>query len=309
MGITGRAAVVRLVVLAVLWGSSFLFASVALKGLPPGVLTVVRLALGAGLLFAVCRARNVALPSEPRTWAHLAAVAGIGNVIPLLLFAYAMRSLDSSVGGMLNATTPLWTVLIGFCTGSAGLIHRRYVGGLVAGLVGTLLVVGVWPRGHELPAIPTLLGVLAAASYGASYVYIDRYMSRLERPPISLATGQLIAGTALATVALPVAGSHSIEGVSLTPGVMLATIALGALCTALATVLNIRQVAEVGPAASVVLYLLPVVATLLGWLVLGERITPTAIVGTTIVLSGVALTKAPRVKAAVPERPPVPTNS
>jgi drug/metabolite transporter (DMT)-like permease len=74
-------------------------------------------------------------------------------------------------------------------------------------------------------------------------------------------------------------------------------------------VLNIRQVAEVGPAASVVLYLLPVVATLLGWLVLGERITPTAIVGTTIVLSGVALTKAPRVKAAVPERPPVPTNS
>ena len=316
MGITGRAAVVRLVALAALWGSSFLWATIALRGLPPGVLTVVRLALGAGLLLAVCRLRNIALPNDPRVWAHLTTVAAIGNVIPLLLFAYAMRSLESSVGGMLNATTPLWTVFFGVCTGSAGLIRARYLAGLVAGLAGTLLVVGAWPIGAGLPVDPTILGLLAAASYGASYVYIARYMAPLDWPPIALAAGQLLAGTGLATMALPVSGPHSLEGASLRPEVLLATVVLGALCTGLATVLNIKQVAEVGAAASVVLYLLPVVATLLGWVVLGERITLTAILGTAVILSGVALTKAPRRKVVADgagdtdtHRPPVPTNS
>ena len=302
MGITGRAAVVRLVALALLWGSSFLWASIAVRGLPPGVLTVVRLAIGAGLLLVVCRLRNIPLTNEPRVWAHLATVAAIGNVIPLLLFAYAMRSLDSSVGGMLNATTPLWTVLIGVCTGSGSLIRPRYLIGLLAGLAGTLLVVGVWPAGNGLPVAPTALGLVAAASYGASYVYIDRYMSRLDRPAIALAAGQLLAGTVLATIALPVAGPHSLEGASLGPEVLLSTLALGVLCTGLATVLNIRQVAEVGPAASVVLYLLPVVAALLGWLVLGERITTAAVLGTVVVLIGVALTRVPGRKVRPTDR-------
>lgn len=315
MGITGRAAVVRLAVLAVLWGSSFLWASIALRGLPPGVLTVVRLAIGSALLLAVCRVRAIRVPPEPRVWVHLAVVAAIGNVLPLLLFAYAVRSLDSHIGGMLNATTPLWTLLVVACVGGTGRIQGRYVVGLLSGLLGTVLIVGIWPPGHGLPAGPTMLGLLAAASYGASYVYIDRYMARLDRSPIALAAGQLVTATALATIALPVTGPHSLDAVTLSPDVVVATVALGALCTALATVLNIRQVAEVGPAASVVLYLLPVVAAVLGWLVLGEQITLSTAVGTAVVLAGVALTKAPRRPtntggdAGTPHRPPVPTNT
>ena len=307
MGITGRSARVRLAVLAVLWGSSFLWAAIALRGLPPGVLTVVRLAIGSGLLLAVCRIRGIRIPSEPRVWVHLAVVAAIGNVIPLLLFAYAVRSIDSHVGGMLNATTPLWTLAIGVCLGGAGPVRGRYLGGLLAGLVGTLLVVGAWPPGEGLPAGPTMLGLTAAASYGASYVYIDRYMAPLDRSPIALAAGQLVAGTALALSALPVTGPHSLEAVRLGPDVIIATIALGAFCTGLATVLNIRQVAEVGPAASVVLYLLPIVAAALGWLVLDEKITPITLVGTAIVLVGVAMTRRPT--RAIDGRAQVPTNS
>ncbi|MFI5955439.1 DMT family transporter [Cryptosporangium sp. NPDC051539] len=284
--------------LAALWGSSFLWAAIALRGLPPGVLTVVRLALGSALLLAFCRLRGIRIPAEPRVWVHLAVVAAIGNVIPLLLFAYAVRSIDSHVGGMLNATTPLWTVLIGLCTGVTGRIRGRYVAGLLAGLVGTLLVVGTWPPGTGLPAVPTILGLLAAASYGASYVYIDRYMSRIDRPPVALAAGQLVAGTALALLALPVTGPHSLDGVRLGPEVIIATITLGAFCTGLATVLNIKQVAEVGPAASVVLYLLPIVAAILGWLVLGEQITLGTIVGTAVVLVGVGLTRMKRPETA-----------
>ncbi|WP_170324064.1 DMT family transporter [Cryptosporangium phraense] len=294
MGITGRAPLVRLVVLAGLWGSSFLWAAVALKGLPPGVLTVVRLALGSALLLGFCRLRGIRIPAEPRVWTHLAVVAAIGNVIPLLLFAYAVRSIDSHVGGMLNATTPLWTLAIGICTGATGRIRGRYVAGLLAGLVGTLLVIGTWPPGEGLPAVPTMLGLLAAASYGASYVYIDRYMSKIDRPPVALAAGQLVAGTVLALLTLPVTGAHSLDGVRLTPAVVLATITLGAFCTGLATVLNIRQIAEVGQAASVVLYLLPVVAAVLGWLVLDEHITAGTVVGTAVVLVGVGLTRAKR---------------
>ncbi|SHM99658.1 DMT family transporter [Cryptosporangium aurantiacum] len=316
MGITGRAAFVRLVVLAALWGSSFLWAAIALRGLPPGVLTVVRLALGSALLLAICRFRGIRIPAEPRVWIHLAVVAAIGNVIPLLLFAYAVRSIDSHIGGMLNATTPLWTLAIGVCLGGVAGVPRRYVAGLLAGLVGTLLVVGAWPPGERLPAVPTILGLIAAASYGASYVYIDRYLSRIDRPPIALAAGQLVAGTALALIALPVAGPHSLDGVRLGPDVVVATIALGAFCTGLATVLNIRQVADVGPAASVVLYLLPVVAAVLGWLVLGEQITPSTIVGTAVVLVGVALTRSPRRttiddsgEPGTQQRPEIPTNS
>ncbi|GAA3386657.1 DMT family transporter [Cryptosporangium minutisporangium] len=316
MGITGRAAFVRLVVLAALWGSSFLWAAIALRGLPPGVLTVVRLALGSALLLAICRIRGVRIPAEPRVWVHLGVLAAIGHVIPLLLFAHAVRSIDSHVGGTLNATTPLWTLAIGVCLGTSGRIPGRYVAGLLAGLVGTLLVVGAWPPGDRLPVVPTVLGMIAAASYGASYIYIDRYMARVDRPPIALAAGQLVAGTALALIALPVAGPHSLDGVRLGPDVIVATIALGAFCTGMATVLNIRQVADVGPAASVVVYLLPVVAAVLGWLVLDEQITPSTIVGTAVVLVGVALIRTPRRpttddrgEPGTQQRPQVPTNS
>jgi len=107
-----RSSLVRLVVLALIWGSSFLWIKLALRSFSPGEIVVVRLALGALVLYAFLKARGEHLPSGARVWAHLGVAALFANVIPFALFAYGERQVDSAVAGILNATTPLWTILV-----------------------------------------------------------------------------------------------------------------------------------------------------------------------------------------------------
>src|SRR3984893_8161710 len=105
-GAMRRSSLVRLVALALIWGSSFLWIKLSLRSLSRGEIVVVRLALGALVLYAFLKARGERLPIGANVWAHLVIAALFANVIPFALFAYGERQVDPAVAGILNATTP-----------------------------------------------------------------------------------------------------------------------------------------------------------------------------------------------------------
>ena len=107
-----RSALPRIGLLALIWGSSFLWIKLADRGFSPVEVTLARLALGAAVLFAIVLARREHLPRSARVWTHVAVAALFANAIPYLLFAVAEQSVNSSTAGIINATTPLWTVVL-----------------------------------------------------------------------------------------------------------------------------------------------------------------------------------------------------
>jgi len=282
-----RASVVRLALLALLWGSSFLWIKIAVDGLSPVQLVLARLALGALVLLVVIRARGLRLPSSAATWRHLAVAALIANAIPYLLFAVGERTVDSGLAGALNATTPLWAFGVGLAVRAEHRASRRRLVGLLAGFVGALLILAPWRSGTAGSLLGALACLAAAASYGVSYVYMGRYLTNRGLPPLVLSAAQLTAATGLLVLATPVAG---LQPVKLSDTIVAATLILGALGTGAAYVLNYRLITDEGAtAASTVTYLLPVVSVALGIVVRGEPATWHLLVGTVIVLAGVAL--------------------
>lgn len=280
----------RIAALALLWGSSFVWIKLSLRGLTPTQILVTRLALGASTLLVILRARGERLPSDRATWLHLVCAALFGNVVPYLLFAVAEQQVDSGVAGMLNATTPLWTVVLAVATRQ----HRhpsimQFVG-VVVGLVGTALIFAPWTAGTQFTSRGALLCLLAATSYAISYVYIARFLATTGNNPLALSAGQLLAATGPALLALPT--FDGLRAPHWRVDAIASVVILGVLGTGLAYVLNYRIISDDGAiAASVVIYLLPVVAIILGAVMLGESLTGHALLGVLVVLVGVATTR------------------
>jgi len=288
----------RLALLALLWGSSFLWIKLALDGLSPVQLALVRLALGAAILLLIVRVRRLRLPRDRATWLRLTVAALVGNVIPYLLFAIGEQTVSSSLAGALNATTPLWTLGIGLAARTERQISTMGVVGLLVGFTGALVILAPW----NTPGTGAIGGALAclgaAASYGLSYVYMGRQLAGRGLSPLVLSAAQLTAATGLLVLVTPIAGLQRLQ---LSPAVLVAISILGALGTGAAYVLNYRLITDEGPTAtSTVTYLLPVVAVVLGIVFLGEPAAAHLLIGTGIVLVGIAL---------VQRRTPAPTST
>jgi drug/metabolite transporter (DMT)-like permease len=278
---------VRLALLALLWGSSFLWIKLALDGLSPVQLVLVRLALGAVVLVAVVRIRRLRLPHDRATWLHLTVAALVANAIPYLLFAIGEQTVSSSLAGALNATTPLWTLGIGLAARTERQVTPMRVLGLLVGFAGALVILAPWnaPSPGAIGGALACLG--AAASYGLSYVYMGRRLAGRGLSPLVLSAAQLTAATGLLVLVTPLAG---LQPVQLTPAVLTAISILGVLGTGAAYVLNYRLITDEGATAtSTVTYLLPVVAVVLGIVFLGEPAAAHLLIGTGIVLVGIAL--------------------
>src|SRR5690242_12783229 len=135
---------VRMGLLALLWGSGFLWIKLALTGLSPIGITVTRCGLGAATLLVLALAGRQRLPRDRRTWGHLTVAAFFCNALPFALFSIGEQTVDSGLAGVLNATTPLWSVLIGLAVGTdRGLGPVRF-GGLLLGFGGVLLIFAPW---------------------------------------------------------------------------------------------------------------------------------------------------------------------
>jgi drug/metabolite transporter (DMT)-like permease len=281
----------RLGLLAALWGSSFLWIKLALHGLSPVQLTALRLAIGAAVLIAVVHARGLRLPRERETWQALILAAFFANALPYTLFGVGERSVDSTLAGAINATTPLCTFAFGL-VGRAGRsdaepLGTRRVAGLVVGFAGAVLLLAPWRAGHGGTTGGSLACLIASAAYGLSFVYMGRRLVGRGIPPLVLAAGQLTAATGWALIALPFLGRSAVHP---HPEVIGAVAAIGLGGTGLAFVLNYKLVVDEGPAvASTVTYLMPIVSVLLGAAFLDESVEPNLILGTAVVLAGVAL--------------------
>lgn len=287
--------------LALFWGSSFLWIKMGLASFTPVQMTFVRCVLGATVLVVLCYAGRNRLPKDRRLWGHLAVSALVGNAVPFTLFAVGEQTVDSGVAGVLNATTPLWALLIGIMLRSERDLSATKIGGLVLGFAGTLLIFSPWEASFASWGAVILL--VAAAMYAVSFAYIGRFISGRGVAPIALSASQITAATALTALALPVSG---LDPIHLRWDAAIAVAVLGIFGTGFAFALNYRIITDEGPTnAATVGYLLPVVSVLLGALFLDEKLTPHVVAGMVVVLGGVALTRVRRRRVVPPAPLPV----
>lgn len=273
---------VDLLLLAALWGASFLFMRIAVPQFGPLPLMALRCAIGAAVLapllawrggFGVLRQRPVAFGM----------VGLLNSALPFVLFGFATLTLSAGFSALLNATTPLWAALVAFAWfGEAP--SRRQLVGLAIGFGGVLVLVS--GRGAIVPG--SLLAVSAALaatlSYGVSACHARRHMAGT--PALALAAGSQIAATAVLAVPAALAWPEQMPDAR----AWLAVLALGAACTGLAYVLYFRLLTRAGAStATAVTFLVPVFAVLWGGFFLGERPTPTMLVGGGVILAGTAL--------------------
>ncbi|MER7015750.1 DMT family transporter [Saccharopolyspora sp. NPDC000359] len=278
----------RLAALALLWGSSFLLIKLALAALAPTQIALTRIVLGALVLLVLCAARGLRVSRDRVVWRHVAVAALFGSTLPWVLFGIGEQTVDSGLTGVLNATTPLWTVLFGVLVTRQAPPPAR-LGGLLLGFLGVLLIFAPW-QGADMLSWGVLACLGAAVSYGAAYVYIGRKLTGQHGPPpLVLAAMQMIAATGYAVVALPLDGLRPVHW---DPLALVSVTVLGVFGTGLAFALNYRIISDEGATtASTVTYLMPIVSVLLGWWLLDEGLGLRILLGMAVVLIGVLLTR------------------
>ncbi|MCE7005989.1 DMT family transporter [Kibdelosporangium philippinense] len=285
-------------ILALLWGSSFLWIKFALQAMSPGQIAIGRILLGAAVLVVLCYSGRQRLPKDRKIWAHLVFAAFFGNALPFFLFGFGEETVDSGIAGVLNATTPLWALLIGVLIRQERKLFSLRMLGMVVGFAGTLLIFAPWQAGG-LTSWGALAILGAAASYAVSYTYIGLKLSGKGTAPIALSAAQLVTASGLSMLLLPIDG---FEPITLSPLGVIAVVILGVFGTGFAFALNYRLIADEGAvAATAVGYLLPVVSVLLGAVVLGEPVTARVVVGMVVVLLGVGMTRWQPKAVASPE--------
>jgi drug/metabolite transporter (DMT)-like permease len=276
----------RLLLLAFIWGWSFLFIKVAVEGMSPPTVAFARVALGALVLVITLKSTHRSLPRDPVLWRHFTIAAVFANALPFTLLAWGEERITSALTSVLNASTPLFTAII-----AALFLKDRLKGLQVAGLllgfvgVGVAAGFGAGDLGGS-SVLGSLAAVLAGLFYGIAFVYMRRNLTGIE--PTVAAAGQLVMATVLL---LPFAAATSVaNGLYLTPRRVLAISALGVVGTGAAYILNYRIIAEVGATrASVVTYIIPVVAVTVGIVVLSEPFEWRIVYGGVLIVAGIVL--------------------
>jgi drug/metabolite transporter (DMT)-like permease len=275
-----------LFLLSILWGGSFFFIEVALEGLPPFTLVLLRVGLAAALLYAILRLRGGRLSADPLLWRDLFSMALLNNVVPFSLFAWGQSEIAGGLASILNATTPLWAVIVAHLLTDEKATAGRVVG-VVLGFGGVVLMIGgdaLAGVGADVLAQIACLG--ATLSYALAGLYGRRFKA-MGLPPLAAATGQLAAA---AVVLLPVAIlADAPWGAAPAPRVWAAVAGLVLLSTAVAYILYFRLLASAGPTnLMLVTFLIPATAILLGWLVLGEALGTQHFLGLAFIGAGLA---------------------
>ncbi|WP_436317613.1 DMT family transporter [Streptomyces griseoaurantiacus] len=279
----------RFGLLSLIWGFSFLLIKVGTHAYAPFQVTFGRLLFGTAVLVAAMAVKRERLPRGARTWGHLAVAALLLNALPFSLFAYAELTVPSTLAGICNATSPLWGMALSLVALSEDRPTRRRFAGLGLGFLGVLTVLGAWQGFHGLDATGTAMALLASLSYPVGWIYVRRTLAGTGASHLSLTGAQLL----LATVQLAVVTPLFTELPHAFPVLpLLAVLALGALGTGLAVLLQYGLVAEVGPTtAQMVTYFIPMIATAAGVAILHEPLAWSTPVGAVIVVAGAALTQ------------------
>jgi drug/metabolite transporter (DMT)-like permease len=277
------------IALGIVWGCSFIFIKLGLEFLTPVGVAFGRVSLGAITLLLWARYKGISLPKGGSMWFHLWILSLLLNVIPGYLFAVAETEVTSILAGIINAVTPLMTLLAIMLAFREEKPKSYQVVGLLLGFVGVLTVLGAWEGLGENPASAVIALLCAVACYGISCPYSRKYVLPKKVKAESLAAGQLTMG---AITLLPV---YLIDGITTTnyrPGPVIAMLTLGILGSGFAYIWNFKIMEAAGSAiASTVTYVTPVVAVIVGIIFLGEGVTWYEPVGGLIVLLGAAISQ------------------
>ena len=275
--------------LGLVWGCSFIFIKLGLEFLTPFGVAFVRCALGAITLLIVVKLMKIDLPKEKSTWYKLWIVAMLLNVVPGILFAYAELHVTSVLAGIINATTPLATLIVMLIAFREEKLKAEQVYGLLLGGLGVMVVLGIWQGigDNQLTGVIALL--IAVTCYGISFPYSKRNIIPLGLKSEAAATTQLIMA---AITLLPFYLYDGISQDNYRPANIFAMLALGILGSGFAYIWNFSIIAAAGSSiASSVTYLTPVVAVFVGWLFLGEVIVWHEPVGALLVILGAAVSQ------------------
>ena len=292
-----------LLIVAGVWGGSFMLTAIAIRDLPVPVVALFRTGVGALVLLPVALRRGALAGLRAQLWAVL--VLGVVQLAaPFLLLGYGQRSVPSGLAGILVSSTPLWTALLAVWIDHEERSRGRGLVGLAVGIVGVVLLCGLELSG----SLDTLAGaamlLLGALSYALGG-FLGKHRVR-GMTAVGAITGAMVAGSvALAPFALATLPHHA-------PGLgpLAAAIALGAISGGLGWLLYYTVLADSGPAkAAVSLYLVPAFAVIYGVMILGESLTAAEIVGLVLVVSGSWLAASqgpPAARTHTPHEPPRP---
>lgn len=307
---------VKLLTLALIWGSSFLLMKVGLDDLHPVQIVALRIVLAAVTLGLLLRLTGGRLPRGRRVWGHLFVCSLFLTVLPFTGFVTGELYVSSALAGIGNATTPIATVLCALAILPSERLTARKVLAVAIGFVGVVVIAEPWNLTGRPDPLGFALVVLAATSYGVGWTYNRRTLAGVDLGGLAQPTALLLCGT---VAVVPVVVGWWLLGAGgrgapweLAPQdtasdayplwlSLTAIAALGIVGTGLAYILQYDVVRAAGTViGSTVTYLIPVVSVLLGVLVLGERLGPAQLVGFAIVLgAALAVNRVPRTQIAV----------
>ena len=284
--IMNRSEWAMLVTLSVLWGGSFFFAEIALESLPPLTIVTLRVGLAAITLWLVVLALKLPIPNSPPIWIAFLTMGLLNNVLPFSLIVWGQSQISSGLAAILNATAPLFGVIV------AGILLRDEsatplkITGVVVGFAGVIVMMDL--SSIATSSLLAQLAILAAAlSYACASVYGRRFKAT-GLNPILVAAGQVTGSTLLLLpIALWVDGNDPYANVP--AQVWAAIISLAVFSTAAAYILYFKLLASAGATNILLVTLLvPVSAILLGWLFLEESLQTPHIIGMAMIALGLS---------------------
>lgn len=283
----GRVEWSLLLLLSGLWGGSFFFAKIALVELPPLTLVFLRVAIAAAALWLVLRLLGKPVPTSRRIWIAFFVMGFLNNLVPFSLLFWGQTQIGAGLASIFNAMAPVFTVIVAhFWTVDEKLSHGKFMGVLL-GAIGVTVMIGVdVSNGLGWWTILAMVGcVAAAASYGVASVYGRRFQ-KMSVEPTSVAFGQV---TATAIMMLPIMTVIDQPWTLTMPSstAVSAVLALALVSTALGYVIFFRILAKGGATnISLVTFLIPISAILLGAQFLGESLAAHHVVGMALIFLG-----------------------
>ncbi|KAA3505192.1 DMT family transporter [Rhizobium rhizogenes] len=277
-----------LVALSLLWGGSFFFIGIAVKELPPVTIVTLRVSLAATALLIVCRIMGLHLPRQWAVWRAFFGMGLLNNIIPFCLIVWGQTHIASGLASILNATTPLFTVMVAhFLTADEKMTGNKLAGVLI-GFAGVATMIGPAAFGGAISGLWGQIAILGAAiSYSFAGIFGRRFKA-MGVPPLMTATGQISSSTLmLIPAALLIDKPWTLAMPSL--GTWGALIGIALLSTALAYLIFFRILATAGATnLALVTFLIPVSAILLGSLILGEQLEIKHFAGMAMIAAGLA---------------------
>ncbi len=266
-----------------LWGLPYLLIKVAVAEVDPAVVVFVRLGLSAVVLVPIAIASGALTHGLRRRWRRLSVIAGIGIVVPFVLIGYGEQHITSSLAALLVASDPLFVVLLALALDRSERASGTRLIGLVLGLVGVAALFGLAVGGDALGLLGGALVLIAALCYALSALLV-KGLSDVPR------LGSVTATCSIAAVLIAPLAVTRLPTTMPDTGVIAAILALALLCTALAYVLYFSLIVDAGATrASLITYVNPAVAVLLGVIILGEPLTFGTMLGFALILAGCAL--------------------